>query len=369
MTSLREWWSLPVDYGWNVAYARSQQALHITGVLIGVFCWLYGTAAAIALTVPWLGDISLGRWALWFTVVTTVPVGLAWVIGGWPSWRMSIAFVLYADIVLAVVLLTFDPPSVAFPLAALFTVMGSYVVGFHGPKLFTTHHIFAFVTTALLYGSAMVNEPAQRTTTSIYLVMLILVMFSAPLICHSFLMLLRRDATGAFYDPLTGMQNRRGFDASIGNLGLRPGPESSVIAVVIDLDNFKAVNDKFGHQHGDAVIRLTASRILDVFPAPHVTARLGGEEFAIVSVAGLDSVIERAEELRIRLCDADDQSPLTASIGVAHSVVDALGVGAEIDALLSRADRAMYRAKRLGGDRVATCDGGALPARGVDERK
>ncbi|MEK8073497.1 GGDEF domain-containing protein [Rhodococcoides navarretei] len=367
MNSVRQWWSLPVDYGWNVAYARSQQALHVTRILIGIFCWFYGAAAAIALTIPGLGDSSLGRLALWWTVVTTLPIGLAWLIGGWPSWRMSIAFVLYADFVLAAVLLTVDEPSEMLPMAALFTVMGSYVVGFHGPKLFTAHHLFAFVTVAVLYASAMVDDPAQRLRTTLYLVMLILVMFSAPLICHSFLMLLRRDATGAFYDPLTGMQNRRGFDAAIGNLDRRPGTDAVVTAVVIDIDNFKAVNDRFGHEHGDTAIRLTASRILDVFPAPAVTVRLGGEEFAVVCLGGLDSVIERSEQLRIRLCDATDRSPLTASIGVAHAVVEARGVEAGIDELLGRADKAMYRAKRLGGDRVAQCSD-PVPARPADER-
>ncbi|MDV8023538.1 GGDEF domain-containing protein [Rhodococcus sp. IEGM 1330] len=369
MNSLRQWWSLPVDYGWNVAYARSQRALHITRILIGVFCWLYGTAAVITLSIPGLGDGSLGRWALWFTVATTVPVGLAWLIGGWPSRQMSIAFVFYADVVLAAVLLTTDGPSAVLPMAAMFTVMGSYVVGFHGPKLFTFHHVFAFAATAALYLSALVNDPERRLQTNLYLVMLILVMFSAPLICHCFLMLLRRDASGAFYDPLTGMQNRRGFDAAIGNLEVRSGSHAAVVAVVIDLDNFKAVNDQYGHEHGDTVIRLTASRILDAFPAPAVTVRLGGEEFAIVCLDGVDTVIDRSEELRIRLCDATDRSPLTASIGVAHTVIEARGIVRDVHVLLSRADRAMYRAKRIGGNRVTVYEDEEPSIHPVDERQ
>lgn len=369
VNSLRQWWSLPVDYGWNVAYARSQRALSITRVLIGLFCWLYGTAAAIALTIPGLGDSTLGRWALWFTVITTFPVGSAWLVGGWPRWQMSIAFVLYADIVLAAVLLSVDGPSEMLPMAALFTVMGSYVVGFHGPKLFTAHHVFALVTTAALYVSALMDGREQRLQTNLYLIMLILVMFSAPLICHSFLMLLRRDATGAFYDPLTGMRNRRGFDAAIGNLEFRSGSDTSVVAVVIDIDNFKAVNDRYGHEHGDSVIRTTATRILEAFPAPAITVRLGGEEFAVVCVDDRDSVIERSELLRIRLCDKTDRSPLTASLGVAEAVAEARNIEADINDLLSRADQAMYQAKRLGGDRVALYVDDSLPSGAVDERQ
>ncbi|MBY4127434.1 GGDEF domain-containing protein [Rhodococcus fascians] len=369
VNSFRQWWSLSVDYGWNVAYARSQRALSITRVLIGVFCWLYGIAAVIAMTIPGLGEGTFGRWALWFTVITTVPVGAAWLIGGWPSRQMSIAFVLYADIVLAAVLLTIEAPSTALPMAALFTVMGSYVVGFHGPKLFTTHHAFALVTTVALYVSAVTGDSEERLQTNLYLIMLILVVFSAPLICHSFLMLLRRDATGAFYDPLTGMQNRRGFDAAIGNLEFRSGSDTSVTAVVIDIDNFKAVNDRYGHEHGDTVIRTTATRILEVFPAPAITVRLGGEEFAVVCVGGMDSVIERSELLRIKLCNKADRSPLTASFGIAEAKVEARDIVADINDLLSCADNAMYQAKRLGGDRVEHYVDGSLPSKAVDERQ
>lgn len=357
MNSLREWWALPVDYGWNVAFARSQQALEITKILIGVWCWLFGAAAAIGLVVPGLAEGSLGTAALWFTVATTVPVGVAWWVGGWPSWQMSIAFVFYADVVLAAVVLTIGVPTTVLPTAALFTVIGSYVVGFHGPKLLTAHYGFALVTTAVLYGSALVAEPELRLLATVYLVILILVMFSAPLIVHTFMMMLRRDATGAFYDPLTGLQNRRGFDAAIGNLRRRPGSATGMTAVVMDIDNFKAVNDRYGHLQGDAVIRLAASRILDVFPAPAITVRLGGEEFAIIALDDRDSVVASAEVLRIRLCNATDRSPLTASIGVAHAVVDGREIGTAVEELLGRADRAMYRAKGLGGDRVALSEG------------
>ena len=369
VNGLRQWWALPVDYGWNVAYARYQRALDITRVLIGVCCWLYGIAAAIALTIPGIGDSNLGRWTLWFTLGTTVPVGVAWFIGGWPSWRMSLAFVVYADVVLAAVVLTVDSPSAVLPMAALFTVVGSYVVGFHGPKLVTAHHVFALVTTIALYVSAMVSDPAQGPRTNLYLVMLILVMLAAPLICHFFLMLLRRDATGAFYDPLTGMRNRRGFDAAIGALESRPGSELAVVAVVIDIDNFKSVNDRYGHEHGDAAIRLTASRILEVFPAPAISVRLGGEEFAVICADGLETVMRRSELLRTRLCARSDTAPLTASLGVAEAVVVTREIHTGVDEVLAYADQAMYQAKGLGGDRVAHYVDDSRSGRDGDEQQ
>lgn len=336
-----------------MAYARSQKALHVAKVLIGAWVWVYGLLAFIGWMTPGVGAGAFSQSTLAFTIVTTIPVGCAWVFGGWPSRQASVAFVLYADIVVAAVLISLGNPSVVLPCAALFTVIGSYIAGFHGSGLFVLHQVVSLATAGLLYGKAFVAVPEERWQISAYLVILFLVMFSAPLIMQMFVMTLRRDVSGAFFDPLTGLRNRRGFDAAIMSLQDRHGPTVQLTALVVDLDNFKFVNDRYGHEHGDVAIRLTATRIAEVFTAPAVTARLGGEEFAAVIVGHPESAGNRAEHLRKYLNNIDDRCPLTASIGVASGQVEIRDDLGAVGDLLARADQAMYDAKQLGGDRVA----------------
>lgn len=99
-----------------------------------------------------------------------------------------------------------------------------------------------------------------------------LVLFSAPTLTHALLLLLRRDAATAFYDPLTGLRNRRGLDAAIVEHRANRRPAT---VMVIDLDEFKLVNDRFGHAHGDVVLRRTADAIHSAFLPPAITARTG----------------------------------------------------------------------------------------------
>jgi len=155
---------------------------------------------------------------------------------------------------------------------------------------------------------------------------------------------LRRAATR---DPLTGLWNRAAFyDA----LGARDGHDVAVL--FLDLDGFKPVNDRHGHDVGDAVLREVAQRLSGAVRVDDLTARLGGDEFAVLLVPPCG----RAEVERIadRLC-AVVSAPIRTtagdvtvgvSIGAASRGVE--GDGA-VDELVTIADRAMYEAKRAGG--------------------
>jgi two-component system cell cycle response regulator len=117
---------------------------------------------------------------------------------------------------------------------------------------------------------------------------------------------------------------------------------------MVDLDRFKRVNDTFGHQVGDEVLREVARRLADGARREDVVARIGGEELAwLLPEAGLEAAMVAAERLRRRV--GDEAFPvvgrLTASLGVA-----ALGPGDEAADLVGRADRALYLAKEGGRD-------------------
>ncbi len=150
-------------------------------------------------------------------------------------------------------------------------------------------------------------------------------------------------------DELTGLLNRRAFAAAL-KIGLRRADRErrSGALLYIDLDNFKPVNDRFGHARGDAVLRAVAVILADHARSYDLVARLGGDEF-VMWLDGAGSV--QACQRRDRLVDAfalagADILPPDCQIGASIGIVN-LPVVAEtsVDELLTRADRAMYHTK------------------------
>jgi len=162
----------------------------------------------------------------------------------------------------------------------------------------------------------------------------------------------------ALTDPLTGLYNRRYFIRHMEGVlgGKQP---TNVALLMIDVDSFKIVNDRFGHQAGDTALELLGERLrLEVRPADLV-ARLGGEEFAVVMIgAGFDEVAATAERVRRNLAErefnptGESVVPLTVSIGGAVALASDLS----LDALMRVADRALYLAKARGRNRVEITD-------------
>lgn len=165
----------------------------------------------------------------------------------------------------------------------------------------------------------------------------------------------------ADHDPLTGLFNRRRLEHELERLSLdleRYGVPASLL--VLDLDNFKYVNDTYGHGVGDEVIGLASQVIVRASRRTDLVARLGGDEFAILlsrtDVEGAEAHAQHLlAELRARPLTTVADQPLyvTASIGIA-SVGAAVRLGAS--GLLVEADIAMYDAKESGRDRVCHVD-------------
>jgi diguanylate cyclase (GGDEF)-like protein len=162
-------------------------------------------------------------------------------------------------------------------------------------------------------------------------------------------------AEQAMIDPLTGVSNRRGFERALEielARSLRRG--HSLALVLVDLDDFKQVNDRYGHGVGDDVLVGLAERLRDEVRSADVVARMGGEEFAMLlpetDLAGALTVAERArasfEAAGLHL-KGGDRLAVTASFGAAD-----YPASADRAALLRDADTALYAAKRLGKNRV-----------------
>nr|WP_246152337.1 sensor domain-containing diguanylate cyclase [Roseospira navarrensis] len=158
-------------------------------------------------------------------------------------------------------------------------------------------------------------------------------------------------------DPLTGAFNRRHFMEQAQQERARMGrqPDYRVSVLMIDLDHFKAINDTYGHAVGDEALRVFTVLCNETLRENDVFGRLGGEEFAaLLPGTGLDEARLVAERLRagtatVQIAVGDGRHiGLTASLGVAE-VTDA---AEPFDAVLSRADAALYRSKAEGRDRV-----------------
>lgn len=164
----------------------------------------------------------------------------------------------------------------------------------------------------------------------------------------------------ALRDPLTGFHNRRSLaDNGSDMLQKATRRDKALAMLMLDLDHFKNVNDVHGHAAGDALLKAVAAEIAKLMPPNALAARLGGDEFAcafVFDIGNRDVVDRVADALVTRLSQPFDADGIyvhiSVSLGVAHSAHDC----ETIDALMRRADIAMYAAKHQGRNRFAWFD-------------
>ena len=159
-------------------------------------------------------------------------------------------------------------------------------------------------------------------------------------------------------DPLTGAFNRRYLDAHLPKMLARSQTAlKPMAALMVDIDHFKKVNDKYGHDAGDIVLKQVVGIIMNSLRPSDLVVRMGGEEFLIVMPeTALTSALIIAERLRIRIeklsitvKDSKETFNVTISIGGAELTKDDTNA---IEHLVKRADKALYKAKEDGRNRV-----------------
>jgi diguanylate cyclase (GGDEF)-like protein len=167
--------------------------------------------------------------------------------------------------------------------------------------------------------------------------------------------LVRRLRAAASTDAKTGLLNAAGWEQLAQRELARAAREGGPLAIlIIDIDRFKLVNDRYGHLVGDRVLRDVARRLAGGVRAYDVVGRFGGEEFVVVLPAtAVGDALRVAERLRTRVNELpplplSDMAVVSVSIGVACFPVD----GADLAGLVAAADGALYRAKTAGRDRV-----------------
>lgn len=179
-----------------------------------------------------------------------------------------------------------------------------------------------------------------------YIAQLIIIIITSIGLSFIIAQIVARPIYLAFHDSLTGLKNRESFKNEVVTRLMKKEP---ITLMMIDLDNFKAVNDQLGHQEGDHVLKIAAKLIQESVGKEDLASRLGGDEFIIIfSKKEKDEVqliaadlVEKMKETFLSLLD--EQIEVSVSIGIAHSTKEDT-----IDSLYEKADRALYRSKRNG---------------------
>jgi diguanylate cyclase (GGDEF)-like protein len=293
---------------------------------------LLGVAALVVLVCPALLLLPLAdmmrdsrgptMFYLWTMATTVVVLFGTWLDGGASSPLDALLFLTLTYMAVAY------PPHGVVAMGAV--MMGGYVALFGMSGLTTSAAFFVAVMGAftLICTMASANSWAAHERQ---------------------VQLISTQRTLAATDPLTGIPNRRTLIERLPLAVEAAAGGCRTVVCAVDLDGFKAVNDREGHAAGDALLKAVASVLGAAVRETDTVARLGGDEFAVLAdISDTSSGEMLAERLREAVALVGARCGVTASIGVAEVVP-----GEDVADLMHRADAAMYRAKAAGGDRFA----------------
>ncbi|AFM14867.1 diguanylate cyclase (GGDEF) domain-containing protein [Mycolicibacterium chubuense NBB4] len=308
---------------------------------IGVLVLLFGAGGP---------QSPAGRTMMWLAVVGGVFGSALW-LWRWPSHTLSLAFTAATTVSITLACLAYPDPLAALLGCIAFTTIVGYAAFFHSAR--TLLALFVVVTAVAVAQAA---ELAAEGRSALALVDLFLVLqpsIAVALAIHSLVRTLKGDLAAADLDPLTGLLNRRAFRRQIGVLLSRhQGDGGYLLAALLDLDNFKSVNDTHGHAVGDKALTAVADALRGIATPTTLIARSGGEEFLLADLAPSHDAVLRFEDI----CAAIAQLPIpvTGSVGTSFTAVESLTPHAHddvVDDLFAAADKAMYDAKHNGGNR------------------
>ncbi|OBI57637.1 diguanylate cyclase [Mycobacterium sp. E787] len=350
MSRLKAWWNEPDQYDWTTTFLRRRGMLGRARMTMALIA---GSSALAPLTVlpsqhhPSTAEVVTGGLAAAFTVGVT----LLW-LTRWPTRRQSQAGVAIGALCVAGWSLAQPTAALAALACTAMAITGGYIALFHGPRLLVYNGAVAVAVTTVAV-LRLAREANLASAASAFWLNTFLNLW-LPLGVWGISRAMGTYAQRSQQDALTGLLNRRAFTEAVGHRVTDPPPGHDHLAVVmVDLDNFKRINDTHGHSAGDRALLAVADLLRERTPADAILCRAGGEEFLVA----LTSETPDVGPLATGFCTAlAELSPgITASIGTASAELHLLtgrDVAWFVDELIAIADTAMYAAKRRGGNQA-----------------
>ncbi|WP_415669066.1 diguanylate cyclase domain-containing protein [Williamsia muralis] len=351
---LRWWCTEPFDYHWVHTWGEAQVVWLVARVCGVLCCGLYALFGMLIIAVD-PGHFLFAQGLVLAVVAGFLICAGVWWFGSWPGPTRSALFVVFVDAAVTVYLVG-GPPVMVLGLLNLFVVPGVYVTFVHGPRLLLAHLGYLVVVVVAAYTYVVVSTDISVVVAALAALTAISAGLATSIMAHIALTFLRHHARASFTDPLTGVLNRRGLVDALARSHTAHQLPAPTTAVVIDIDQFKAINDAHGHLTGDQVLTRTAHRLTELCRDEDTLARIGGDEFAIFAALNGDQASTFAEKIRRSLTTEVGVSPVSVSIGTATTTLDSWPPPYEgmIEEMLDHADNAMYRAKNAGGNRIVT---------------
>ncbi|MBB4855579.1 diguanylate cyclase (GGDEF)-like protein [Mycobacteroides chelonae] len=316
---------------------------------IGVMCMLVVLLTVIS------NFNALGPHGFWPRMVVNIAaasvfmVGLCWFFLPWPSRRVMVCFVVWADLAVAIGTAMFSDS-----MARLFAIIYLGLIGlvpayFLGRRGLVAHCGFALVNLSVLIALNVESGVSAGFNQIMYVLPILTTVVIVPVLLQAVIesttYSILGSAVAANRDPLTGLLNRRGVNATKEILHRKRLDAVEVVVVLLDLDGLKELNDARGHDAGDATLIEVADMLMASTRVGEIAARIGGDEFLVVAFPGRrESVHDTIRRVSTPRPGIDSWS---VSVGAAWQSTG--GGGFDFEQLVRRADEALYQAKSSRG--------------------
>ena len=350
---LRRWWGQDEQFDWFSAYVKSRELETVWRAAIFGFTAAVAVIPIVMLHSPTGPDQPLTR--MFSVAAAGVGAGCAilWLVR-WPTRVQSIVFSMVATVTVAASCLVQSDPYVGLAGCTILAMIGGFVAYFHAAAQVVLH-VTAAIACSLALMLRLIADTGDAALAGSAFAIVALLNIGVPFGIHSLVHALRDDLRRSDRDSLTGLLNRREFEYSSYELAVRHhGVEGAyLVTAMVDLDDFKRLNDTHGHAVGDQALASVGQALRDTCGPMAVIGRVGGEEFVIADVHSGADPTAMAERLRHRI--ADVPLPVTASIGTASAPMSGMSAAVirqVLFELIGIADAAMYEAKRSGGNQT-----------------